>query len=553
MFNKITIAGRINILIGAFLLSCVIFFLIFVNGQNTIKEKSLTTAENQLDSCINVKLKLSTHALAIVLSKELEKNDSISNYHDFFMDKLQDIHFEEDNSGYFSVNQETFGIFHPVKDVNGKDRSNEVDSEGSKHIVELYKKAANGGGFFTYSTYKPGIGNRPKISYAEMIPNTNFWLTTGVYLDNVTTTHNIVENQIDKIVNTQLYSLIIVFFLVLVTVFILSWRSKRNLIKSIEIITSATDDLILGNLKKTSYNKEDELGRVVNSINTLTDRLETTSEFTKSIGNNEFDFDFEIASEHDTLGKALIATRDKLRIANENDIKRKKDDDQRNWVITGQAMLGDIIRNNQNNVTELVSTVLQNLINYTKCNQGGIFLYSNENGEECLNLEASYAYDRKKFLSKKIEIGEGLVGTCAIEKKTIYMTQIPQDYINITSGLGGATPNNLIIVPMLVEDNLLGIIELASFNKLEQYQIEFIEKVAENIASSIMSAQIAENTNKLLQQTMEQANELAAQEEEMRQNMEELQATQEESQRREKQLSEELYKILEERNSSTEE
>ena len=66
MFNKITIAGRINILIGAFLLSCVIFFLIFVNGQNTIKEKSLTTAENQLDSCINVKLKLSTHALAIV-------------------------------------------------------------------------------------------------------------------------------------------------------------------------------------------------------------------------------------------------------------------------------------------------------------------------------------------------------------------------------------------------------------------------------------------------------------------------------------------------------
>lgn len=548
MLKKLTIAGKINILVGVFILSCALLLGVFITGQKEIQTKASDNSENLVDSCVNVKLKLSANALALVLSKELKNNDSISDYYEFFKQRISDIKFEDDNSGYFSVNQGTVGVFHPIKDVNGKDRSNEVDSEGSKHIVELYKQAQQGGGFFRYSTYKPGIGDVPKISYAEMIPGTNFWITNGAYLDNVKEVHDSINKNLGNIVNRQLSIMFAIFVLIMSIVLILSWRAKKNLLQSIQIIVEATDHLVDGNLKKISYQREDELKHVVNSLNTLTDRLELTSEFAKSIGNNKFDFEYVESSDHDTLGKSLITTRDKLKVANENDIIRKKEDDQRNWIISGQATMGDVIRNSQSNLKELVNNILQNLITYTNCNQGGVFLYSNSDGEEHLQLEASYAYDRKKFLTKKVEIGEGLVGTCAIEKKTIYMTQIPDKYISITSGLGDATPNTLIIVPMLVEDKILGVIELASFNNLEPYKIEFIEKVAENTASAIMSAQIAENTNKLLEQTMTQANELAAQEEEMRQNMEELQATQEESQRREKELTEELYRIMEERN-----
>lgn len=119
-----------------------------------------------------------------------------------------------------------------------------------------------------------------------------------------------------------------------------------------------------------------------------------------------------------------------------------------------------------------------------------------------------------------------------MEKKTIYMTDVPQNYIRITSGLGGSNPDCLLIVPLKVEEEVLGIIEIASFNSFEKHEIEFVEKIGQNIASTLASARVSERTNQLLDQTQQQAEEMAAQEEEMRQNMEELQATQEEAARK---------------------
>ena len=112
------------------------------------------------------------------------------------------------------------------------------------------------------------------------------------------------------------------------------------------------------------------------------------------------------------------------------------------------------------------------------------------------------------------------------------MTDVPQTYIQISSGTGEARPRCLLIVPLIIEDKVLGIIELASFNTLDTYKITFVETLGQSIASTLQSVRINIKTQQLLNRSQQQAEELAAQEEEMRQNMEELQATQEESSRK---------------------
>lgn len=254
-------------------------------------------------------------------------------------------------------------------------------------------------------------------------------------------------------------------------------------------------------------------------------------EFTNNLINDHLDTSYELLDENDKLGKSLINLRDNLKNNKSIEIKRRKEDDQRNWVAEGLAKFSEILRQNNDNINDLSYSIINNLVKYLQANQGGFFILHEENGTRYLQMTACYAYDRKKFADKRIEWGDGLIGTCAIEKKTIYMIDIPDDYVIITSGLGKATPRSLIIVPLIINDEIHGVIEIASFKEFEKHEIEFVEKVAESIASTISTVKINLRTAQLLRESQEQAEILAAQEEQMRQNMEELQATQEEAAR----------------------
>jgi methyl-accepting chemotaxis protein len=158
-------------------------------------------------------------------------------------------------------------------------------------------------------------------------------------------------------------------------------------------------------------------------------------------------------------------------------------------------------------------------------------------------MAACFAYDRKKFLQKKIATGEGLVGRCYQEQEKIFLTEIPDDYIKITSGLGDDNPKCLLLIPLVYNNVIHGIIEIASFNVYRPFEIEFIERISESIAATISSVKANIQTSSLLEQSQQQAEEMAAQEEEMRQNMEELRATQEQSARREEDLKREVEEL----------
>jgi PAS domain S-box-containing protein len=321
---------------------------------------------------------------------------------------------------------------------------------------------------------------------------------------------------------------------------VIYWVAK-TITTPIEKITEQLKQLSQGrinNALKLEYETGDEIEEMTKAFNKTIDDLNKKSEFAQQLGRGELDQEFNNTNEQDLLGKSLIEMRDSLKKAREEEAKRKEEDKKRQWVNEGLAQFGDILRQNNDNLGELSYQIIRNLVSYLNANQGGLFLLNDEDkNDPFYELKAAYAYNRRKYLQKEIRPGEGLVGTCAIEKETIHMTEIPQDYIEITSGLGDATPDSLLIVPLKTEEEMLGVVEIASFNEFEKHQIEFVEKIAESIASTIQSVRVNLKTNELLEKSQQQAEEMSSQEEEMRQNMEELQATQEESARRERELN----------------
>lgn len=159
---------------------------------------------------------------------------------------------------------------------------------------------------------------------------------------------------------------------------------------------------------------------------------------------------------------------------------------------------------------------------------------SRKTNSPILQLASCYAYERKKYLKRQVQPGEGLVGEAYQEGRHIYLKKIPEGYVHITSGLGKSTPTALLVMPMKVNDAIEGVIELASFQEFQDYQIAFIQKVGENMAAVLRTLSVNETTKQLLTEAQVQAEEMKAQEEEMRQNMEELSATQEELARKER-------------------
>jgi methyl-accepting chemotaxis protein len=162
-------------------------------------------------------------------------------------------------------------------------------------------------------------------------------------------------------------------------------------------------------------------------------------------------------------------------------------------------------------------------------------------------LKACFGFNRKKYINKEIMPGEGLVGQVFLESQTIYLKQIPENYLTISSGLGDSMPTSVIIVPLKVNDKVEGILELALFKELQQYEIEFLEKMGETLASSIVNLNTSIKTTKLLRVSQEQTEMLRAQEEEMRQNMEEIEATQEQMARNMEELKEVKSSLEEEK------
>lgn len=254
----------------------------------------------------------------------------------------------------------------------------------------------------------------------------------------------------------------------------------------------------------------------------MIDRLKEKAVFAEKVGHGGLETEYKPTSKDDLLGISLLEMQSNL-------LKVHQEEEKRNWASKGVTLFGDIMRSREN-LELMCNKFITNLVKFLNANQAALFLAENDHDDINLKLVASYAYGRKKYLELSLKPGEGLIGECYLEKQTIFLKDVPKDYLKISSGLGEATPKNVIIVPLKTNVSVEGVLELVSFKIFESYQIAFIEKVCEDFASIILSVKNNDKTKFLLDQSQSQAELLRAQEEEMRQNMEELETSQEELQ-----------------------
>ncbi|MGE5406423.1 MAG: PAS domain S-box protein [Methanosarcina sp.] len=270
----------------------------------------------------------------------------------------------------------------------------------------------------------------------------------------------------------------------------------------------------------------DEIGSIASAINDLSNNQERLALELEKIGEGDFSEGFPSDGEKNKLGMAVAAMKSKLH-------KIVSDDATRQWSSEGLARYSTLLRENCDDLNILCDKLLPDLVKYMNANQGAIFLVKDEDGNSFLELTSAYAWQRKKHITGRINIGEGLIGQAAIEKETVFITDVPENFIKITSGLGEANPRSIILVPMLFSNELFGVIEFASFHVFKPFEREFLERLAEIVASTISRTNINKKTENLLRDSQKLTEELRIQKEEMHRNLEEMNATQEEMQQRE--------------------
>jgi len=229
----------------------------------------------------------------------------------------------------------------------------------------------------------------------------------------------------------------------------------------------------------------------------------------------------------------------------ENLQKASLENERHNWINTGRSELDDRMRGDQP-IDELCNNIMAFIANYLKVQVGTLYV---NDGDGIFKLVANYAYKTQKNLSNEFRTGEGLIGQAALEKKSKVLTNVPEDYITVISGLGEKKPGNILIVPFVYNKTVSAVLELGSFDEFSELQTTFLEQISERVAIAINSSQARVDLGKALEKSQLQAEEMESQQEELRAVNEELEEQAQNLQASEEQLKtqqEELQALNEE-------
>ncbi|HSI82773.1 MAG TPA: HAMP domain-containing protein, partial [Candidatus Methylacidiphilales bacterium] len=196
---------------------------------------------------------------------------------------------------------------------------------------------------------------------------------------------------------------------------------------------------------------------------------------------------------------------------------------EQDWLKTNLAKFSRMLQG-QKDLLTVGKLILSELAPVVSAQQGVFYTIdaAKEDNEPYLKLLASYAYRGRKNSGNTFKLGEGLVGQCAVEKEKILITNVPKNYLTIGSGLGTASPANILVLPVIFEGQVKGVMELASFDRFSPTHHAFLDQLTESIGIVFNTIEANTRTEDLLKQSQSLAKELQSQQLELQQTNQQL-------------------------------
>ncbi len=322
-----------------------------------------------------------------------------------------------------------------------------------------------------------------------------------------------------KYVNWLNISIIVILLLVIIqAIFLyrrlyLKWKDFHNTL----------NEFSKGNMQEVEIIKESkELYEVSKTTKMFVEYIKEKLNIIEKLADYNFDFEITKSSENDEFAKVLKKLKEKLLVKEKQTQQMLKREEIDKWMATGLTEMGRIMRQNTNNLDVFIDEVLKGIMGYTNGVQGAFFLYENKDNKEYLILKKAISYGKERKKDMKIELFEGLIGTAAAEKRFYFFDKVPENYTFIEDTFGKIPPQSLIIMPLVIENQLLGLIEISFIEKLENLKKEFFKRLSGEIAITLSYVKINQRTQELLEQTKKQAEKLQESENQYKLNQEEL-------------------------------
>ncbi|HET6320229.1 MAG TPA: GAF domain-containing protein, partial [Chloroflexota bacterium] len=194
---------------------------------------------------------------------------------------------------------------------------------------------------------------------------------------------------------------------------------------------------------------------------------------------------------------------------------------EQDWLKTNLAKFTRMLQG-QRDLLTVGRLILSELAPLVEAKHGVFYTMKEDDGDTRLRLLASYAFTARKSVGNEFRLGEGLVGQAALERQRIVLTNVPPDYVQVSSGLGQAPPMNIVVLPVTFEGEVKAVMELASFEKFSPTHLTFLEQLTESIGIVLNTIQANTRTEDLLRQSQSLSGELQNQQKELQESNEQL-------------------------------